>query len=77
MKRVGFLFLVSICIFYGCGRKVDFIQLMWDDLEVAVKEFPDSTVRLLEIQTTLTNPVSEAGSKVALYRCTEDIQWHP
>ena len=74
MKRVLFLLSAGICLFSGCGRKADFVQLMRDDLDAAVKEFPDSTVRLLEVQARLTSPVSGAGNRPGLSASSTLIQ---
>ena len=74
MKKNFALILLVLSILPGCGRKADFVQSMRDDLDAAVKAFPDSTVRLLEVQTALTNPVSEAGSHPRLSGSSTIIQ---
>ena len=62
MKNLSILILLVTTITSGCKNNVDFVQLMKDDFHNAVLEFPDSLVRLYEVQTRLSHPVSELVS---------------
>ena len=57
MKKV-FIFIAVLFAVMACNPKVDFNQLMEDDYITACVDFPDSDVKLYEVQTVMSDVAS-------------------
>lgn len=63
MKKI-FIFIAALFAVVACNPKVDFNELMEDDYITASIEFPDSDVRLYEVQTVMSNPANAEKNEI-------------
>lgn len=63
MKKV-FIFIAVLFTVMACNPKVDFNKLMEDDYITASIEFPDSDIKLYEVQTVMSNPANAEKNEI-------------
>lgn len=63
MKKI-FIFIAVLFTVMACNPKVDFNKLMEDDYIAASLEFPNSDIRLYEVQTVMSAPANAEKNEI-------------
>ena len=63
MKKI-FIFITVLFAVMACNPKVDFNKLMEDDYITTSLEFPDSEVKLYEVQTVMSGPANAEKNEI-------------
>ena len=63
MKKL-FIFIAVLFTVMACDPKVDFNKLMEDDYIAASLEFPNSDIRLYEVQTVMSAPANAEKNEI-------------